>query len=144
MIDKIQPKGLLVATLYRDGKIVYQYETHNLILNSGLSQIAGLVAGIQTAYYNTMVIGTAIPTLSATDTSLAGSVMATTTTNTLITTTVPNDTAKFVGTFNFTGSYTLYGAMLQLAGGTPLAEGSLGSITAVNGDLLVLSWAIQF
>ena len=144
MKDAIRPKGLVVATQYRNGKPIYKYKTHNITLNAGIAQVAGLVAGLQTAYYNTIVVGTATPTLSATDTSLAGSVMAVTSTNSLVTTSVTNDTAQFVGTFNFTTSYTLYGTMLQLAGGTPLAEASLGTVTVVNGDSLVLTWKVQF
>jgi len=143
MFDNFGLKGLVHVEQYRNGEKIYDYETHNMILNSGVAQVVALMIGSSTTYFNSMVVGTSTPTLSATDTSLAGAIATVTTSNSATTTSTTNDTAVFVGNFSFSSSYTLYGAMIMAGTIAALAEASIGTVTVASGDTLQITWKVQ-
>ena len=144
-------KGFVTAEVYdASGNIKDIIETHNLVTNAGFASIAGLVGAISgyTAF-GYQGVGTVNGTPAATDTQLngGGEVARVATTNSLMTTSVTDDTLQLVGTFNFSTAYTIYEAGVFNAAtvgtGTMLAEVSLGTITVQSGDSIQLTWKIQ-
>jgi hypothetical protein len=67
-------------------------------------------------------------------------------TGTLITTTTTNDTAQIVATFNVTGSKSLVESGLFTAAsvGTMLCRKVFGAVAVINGNVLRVTWTIQF
>jgi len=149
--DSVGMKGAIEVVVFdADGNVKQIYENHNTIINMGLPTVAGLMGGLSgyTAF-GYIGIGTVNGTPSATDTGLngGGEVFRAVTTNSLVTTTVTNDTLQMVASFTFTASYTFYEAgVFNSSGvgtGTMLAEASIGTITVNSGDGLQITWKIQ-
>jgi pyruvate carboxylase len=151
MEDGVKIKGMIAVEKFdSSGNKVYEYKSHNLIVNAGLPTVAGLMGGIggYTAF-GYIGIGTVNGTPVVGDTQLngGGEIMRVASTNSLVTTAVTNDTLQMVATFNFTASYTLYEAGVfnasAIGTGTMLAEASLGTVTVASGDSVQITWKIQ-
>jgi len=149
--DNVGMKGMIDVVVFdADGNVKHTYENHNTIINAGLPTVAGLMGGLSgyTAF-GYIGIGTVNGTPAATDTGLngGGEVLRAAATNSLVTTSVTNDTLQMVSSFSFSASYTLYEAGVFNASGvgtgTILAEASVGTITVASGDGLQITWKIQ-
>ncbi len=131
-----------------NGEVKLTGDVQNLIVNEGISYVAGLLEGANTTDFDYMAIGTGTVAAAATDTSLGAQVMINATTNSLTTTTVTNDTAQWVATFNFTSSYAITEAGLYngSTGGTTnilLSHQVFSAINVSNGDSLQITWRVQ-
>lgn len=142
-------KGTIyIKHLDSDGNIKEEREIHNLIVNAGIALVAGLVDGSQTAFIDAMAVGTGITSASSTDTALGTEVMRVATSNSLVTTSVTNDTAQFIGTFNFTASYAITEEGLfnstTASSGTMLSHQVFSAINVVSGDSIQFTHKVQF
>ena len=129
-----------------EGKVVSEKTIHNIICNVGLAKVAGLVAGTATGGFGYVAVGTGTTAAAATDTALGIEVMRVASTNSLITTSVTNDTSQMVATFNFTASYAITesGVFDASSGGNLLAHQVFSAINVVSGDAIIITWQIQF
>lgn len=124
----------------------------NLVPTVGKALAAGrLGASGAPAAVGWTAIGTGAVAAAAGDTAL-GAEIATNggaraaNTPTLVTTTVTNDTAQFVNTFTFTGSFAITEAGLFNASsvGTLAARQVFSAINVVSGDTLQITWKVSF
>ena len=100
-------------------------------------------------YLNSTYLGSAIgeglTAISPADTTLEGEAMRVASTNTLVTTTVTNDTAQMTGTFAITSSLNIAKAAqftTSTTGGTMLCEASFSALPLVNGDTIITIWKL--
>ncbi len=110
MKDRISLKdsNVTIEVVHKDGtKQVIQ--NHNSVVNTGLSQVAGLIGGIGSfsdTYFKYMAIGTGTTTATVTQTLLVTPILsAQSAGRTLTTTNVAKDTCQFTTTFSFTTTY---------------------------------------
>ena len=106
----IKDSNVKIIVTHKDGTVKV-IENHNIVVNTGLSQVAGLIGGIGSfsdAYFKYMAIGTGSTTAGATQSLLVAPVLsAQEATRTLVTTNVTNDTCEFTTTFSFSTTYAL-------------------------------------
>jgi hypothetical protein len=108
-------------------------------------QNAGIVAlatHIRDTYLGS-AIGTGTTAMNPTDTTLEGEQMRVASTNTLITTTVTNDTAQMTATFNISTGMSIAKAAQftsSTSGGTMLSEALFTALPLVNGDSIITIW----
>jgi len=140
----LKGKVLLVHTT-KDGE-VYKYETPNTIVNVGKAQVAGLINGVVTNYFEYLAIGTGTTAADPSDTGLEAEVESRgAATTSRVTTSVTNDTAQLVYTWNFTSSYAITesGIFDSSTGGTLLARQVFDAINVGSGDSLQVTWKLQ-
>ncbi len=144
-LDIIPLKGSLQIIHYRDGVEIERREIHNIICNVGIAKVAGLVAGTATGGFGYMATGTGTTAAAATDTALQTEVLRVATTNSLVTTTVTNDTSQFVGTFNYTATYAITEAGIfdASSAGNLLAHQVFAAVNVVSGDSIQITWKVQ-
>ena len=132
-------------------------DTHNLITNAGRAAISALLNGVGgVAVFASIGQGTGATAANATDTTLQTEVKADGTaasgvhavaaaTNTLVTTTVTNDTAQFVGTISETATIavTESGVFNATTNGTLLARQVFTAVNVVTGDSLQFTWKVK-
>ena len=143
------PKGVLNIKLFdADGNVIQESEEHNLIVNSGIALMAGLLDGSQTAYINAIAIGTGTTAPATSQTALVTEVMRVGSTNSLTTTSVTNDTAQFVSTFSFSSSYAITEAGLfnstTASSGTMLSRVEFSAYNVVSGNSMQITYTVQF
>jgi hypothetical protein len=144
--EKFKLKGFVKIDHIRDGQIIDTREFANLIVNVGKAQIAGLINGVVTTPFKYVAIGTGTTAPAAGDTALAGEThRASATTIDRVTTTVTNDTARWVHTFSFTASYALAesGLFDASTAGNLLARQTFATINVASGDSLQVTWKVQ-
>jgi hypothetical protein len=134
----------------RDGKIIDTRSIRNLVVNAGKAQVAGLINGATSGAFTYIAVGTGTTIPSATDTALQAEIIDSglaraSATCTRITTSVTNDTAQLVVTFNVTGTkaVTESGVFNQSTGGTMLCRQTFSAINVQSGDSLSITWKIQ-
>ncbi len=134
----------------RNGKVIARRRTKDLMVNAGLAAIAGLINGVITNFFDYIAIGTGTTAPANTDTTLqteittnGGQRAAATCTRT--TTTITNDTAQLVVTFNFTGTFavTEAGVLDSASSGTLACRQTFAALNVVSGDSLQLTFKIQ-
>ncbi len=132
--------------VYKDGKELESFNIHNLVMNSGLTEVAKMISGVgTTAIFNYMAVGTGSTAVAATQTALVTEVMRQVdSTISLGTTNVSNDTAVFVNTFAFSTTYTLReaGIFNASSGGIMLARVVYGVVTVSDGSEFKITWKI--
>ena len=159
--DKLTPYGwLTLKHLNANGEVVEERTIKNLIVNVGMFYTAALLSGSTTVKIGYMAIGTGTTAAAATNTSLQTLITSPgpgATTNSLVTTTVTDDTFQAVTTFTFTTSYAVTEAGLFTTAATgnfttaPPTYGSstmlshqvFAAINVANGDSLQITWKVQ-
>lgn len=133
----------------RDGEIIATVTGEDLIVNSGLAAIAGLINGVVTNFFDYIAIGTGTTPPSSTDTALqneitSGGGQRTAATCSRVTTNVPDDTSQLVATFNFTSSFavTESGVFDSPSAGTMLCRQTFAALNVVSGDSLQVTFRI--
>jgi hypothetical protein len=126
----------------RNGEVVAEKE--NLIVNSGVEQLAKLINGESTVSFNYMGIGTSATAPSSTQTSLGSQVAIVKTTNSLATTRVSNDTCLFQATFSFSTSYALteIGLFTSSTSGIMLNRTLIGTVNVSSGIDVSVLWQV--
>jgi hypothetical protein len=119
-------------------------EKENLIVNSGVEQIAKLLNGFSSAYFTYMGIGSSSSLPSSTQVALGNQIEIVKTTNSLGTTRVSNDTCNFQGTFSFSTTYTVteIGLFTSSTSGTMLNRTLIGAVNVDKTIDLSINWQI--
>ncbi|MEM3845137.1 MAG: hypothetical protein QXU98_05490 [Candidatus Parvarchaeota archaeon] len=143
--DSIGLKGKFELLHFRNGEVIERREIHNVICNVGIAKIAGLVAGTATGGFDYMATGTGTAAAAATNTALETEVLRVSTTNSLVTTSVTNDTSQFVATFNYTATYAITEAGIfdASSGGNLLSRQVFAPVNVVSGDSIQITWKVQ-
>ncbi len=135
----------------KDGNLKDREVVENLIVNTGLAEIAGLVGntGSPTAF-TYLAVGSASTAAAATDTTLEteltdGGLKRASATVTRTTTTATNDTLQLVKTFNVTGTKTVreVGVFNNSTSGTMLSRSVLTADKNLeSGDTFTLTYQL--
>lgn len=126
-------------------------DIHNLVVSAGKAGVASRINGSGgEAAFTYIAIGTGTTAAAAGDTTLqteitTGGGARAAATASRVTTTVTNDTAQLVLTFNFTAGFavTESGALNASSAGTLLARQVFSAINVANGDSLQVTWKFQ-
>lgn len=123
---------------------------HNLIVNAGIVQMATL-CGASGTPFSYIAVGTSSTAVSASQTALSAEITDTglqraSATVSLVTTTVTNDTRRFVKVFTATGSKTVeeVGIFNASSGGTMLGRALTGTKSLTNTDTLTITYDVKF
>ncbi len=151
IIENIKLSGELRMVL-RDkyGKIKEKRIIKNTITTVGKAELAGLMLiGVSGTAFDYIAIGTGTPTTTALGSESTGSGGArrggADVTGTRVTTTLTNDTAKWVTTFTFTGALAITeeGIFNAAAAGTMLASQSFSVLNVADSDTLALDHRVK-
>lgn len=127
------------------GELLNTIKMHNCIVNAGLTVVAKLINGVETDFFEHIAIGIGTTTATATDTQLESEITDGGGERASATTSYEADyKAKFVNTFNFTGSYavTESGVFDTNSGGNMLCRQTFSAINVGSGDSLQVTWKI--
>lgn len=123
---------------------------HNSIVNAGIVQMATL-CGASGTPFTYIAVGTSATAVSAAQTALVAEITDTglqraSATVSLVTTTVTNDTRRFVKVFTATGSKTVeeVGIFNANSAGTMLGRALTGSKALTNTDTLTVTYDVKF
>lgn len=149
--DGLRMHGHFEYELRRADGRVERWRQDNLITTVGKAGIAGLANGVVTDFFDYIAIGTGATAAAAGDTTLQTEI----TTNggqralatlSRVTTTTTNDTAQFVVTFTFTGSFavTEAGVLSASSSGTLLNRQVFSARNVDSGDTLTITYKVSF
>lgn len=149
----IQSKTGLTGTiklelLDKDGKVIQTQIIKNLIMNLGKAATAGLLNGQVTSFIRYIAIGTDSTAAAATQTALLAEITTgggsrTAATPSRVTTTVTNDTARFVANWTFSAGFTIREiALLDSASLGVMFARQVVNQTVTNGQGLQATWDI--
>jgi len=140
MNEEIGIKGKLKIELIRDGKIIQTEKVNNIIVTTGKSLVALLVAGSGTAFSH-MAIGTDSTTEVVGDTALTAEVGRVTLTSKATT----NNVIAYVGDFpagTGTGTIVEAGILNASSSGTMLNRATFSSVNKTASDALKITWSV--
>lgn len=146
--------GRFKLKLYdEDGNLKDSREIKNTIVNDGLVETAGLLVGVTPTdgdliAFDSIGIGEGSASVTATDTDLTTSIRREAATPSLTQTSVSEDTAELVNTFNFTASHAIresgvFNTGSADTGGDMLCRQTFPVMNVTNGDSLETTWDIQ-
>lgn len=146
--DKVQALGTLVIELFdQNGMLKERHELKNLVVNTGLAFMAQRLIGTPTAMSH-MGIGTSSTSPAGAQTDLlASTARVALTSSTNITTTVTNDTARFIATFGSgvgTGAIQEAGIFNASTGGTMLNRTVFAVVNKGALDSMTITWDVKF
>ena len=132
------------------GMWVYSLNLQNLVVNTGKAGVSSRINGSGgEAAFTYIAVGTGAVAPAATDTALGaeistGGLARAAATASRVTTTVTNDTAQLVVTFNATASFavTESGVFNAAAVGTMACRQTFSAINVGNGDNLQITWKL--
>jgi len=144
-------KGWFTLRHLRNGKIIEERTINNTVVNVGFAQVAGLLlTDVGGTAFDFIAIGTGTTAATVTDTALeteiaSGGGERADAAGSRITTSVTNDTAQLLATFDFTGSFavTESGVLNAASAGIMLSRQVFGAINVVSGDSIQVTWKIQ-
>jgi len=144
IIEGIKLKGKIKIQVLKDGKVVKEVETENIITNVGRADVAGLINSTVTSPFTYVAVGSGTASPSATDTALQNERMRTNATVSRTTAVVPNDTARWEAVFTATSDMVLTEAGLFNAssGGDMLARGTFPAVSVASGESFRVIWHI--
>lgn len=138
---------------YRAGVMIDERDGKNLITNTGIAGIAGLIVQSgSTAPFTYIAIGTSTATASSTETALVSEISTGggergAGTPSRVTTDITNDTAQILKTFTFTttGTFAITeaGVFNAAASGTMLCRQVFTAITVTTNDTLDVTYKID-
>ena len=136
---------------YRGGNLIDRRVVDNLVTSTGKAAVAALILNdVAEDDFDHIAIGTGTTAAAAGDTALESEITTnggerTAATGTRVTTSVTDDTAQLVATFNFTGSFavTETGVLNAASGGDLLCRQVFSAINVENEDSLQITWKIQ-
>lgn len=133
-----------------DGTVIKELTKKNVITNTGLAEVAGLINGATSGAFDRLAIGTGTTAAAAGDTALeseittGGGARAQDSSPTRSTTTQTNDTAEVNYEWTFTASFSVTeaGVLDAAAAGVLLCRQTFSAIAVVNTDKLEITWKI--
>lgn len=139
--------GLDVVIPFITGYWTKKAISRNLITNAGLAVVAGQINGVTTAPVTAIAIGIGTTAAAAGDTALESEITTNggergAATASRVTTTQTNDTAQWVKTFSFTGSFAVTEEGLldnNTSGGNLLARQVFSAVNVASGDSLQIT-----
>jgi hypothetical protein len=150
LLEGLRLTGEFEVVHRRGGEVIDRRVIKNLVVNAGKAAAAGLLNGVITNFFEHIAIGTGAVAPAAGDTALGAEITTgggarAPGTASRVTTTVANDTAQIVLTFNFTASFavTESGVFDSISAGTMLCRQTFAAVNVVNGDSLQVTWKIQ-
>lgn len=154
MEDTLKLTGNVRLHHIRGGAIIDTRAVKNLVTNAGLALVAGLIVkDVGGTAFDEIAIGTGTTAAALTDTILQAEITTSggqrrtgaNVTGTRVTTDVTNDTAQWVTTFTFTGSFavTEVGIFNDPTTGTLLARAVFAAINVVSGDSLQITYKVD-
>ena len=140
-----------VKVLDKDGNVKSEDVFKNLIVDVGKQEVVKLISGQGGTAFSTIAIGTGTTAEAATDTGMELELTRKAATISIVTTTITNDTARFVATFSSadgltgTAAVTEYG--LFNAAATPVmlshAIKAAKNMDWDAGEQLEVTWDVQ-
>lgn len=130
----------------KEGRIKDVRDIKNLIVNAGKAAVAGLIlTDVSVSDFDQIAIGTGTTAPAAGDTALETETHRSAGTGSRVTTSVTDDTAQLVVTFNFSGSYAITeaGVFNAGSGGDMLCRQTFSAINVANGDSLEITYKVQ-
>ena len=146
-MDKMGMKGKINLVHFRGGMPFDERDVDNLVVTTGKAGAAGLFCGEKTDFFEYLAIGTGTTSPAAGNTSLTAIAGArASATVSLGTTTVANDTAQLVATFNFNAAtaITEAGIFDASTNGTLATHATFSPINVASGDSLQLTYKVAF
>ena len=146
--DVVKATGNLVIELFDpNGNLKEKVEVKNLVVNGGLAFMAQRLIGVPTTMSH-MGIGTSSTAAAAAQTDLiASSARVALTSSTNVTTTVTNDTARYIATFGAgtgTGAIQEAGIFNASTAGTMLCRTVFAVINKGALDSMTITWDVKF
>lgn len=148
-MERIGIDGAVEILHLRKGEVVDRRDFHNLVVSAGKAEVAGLMNGVTTGPFTYIAIGTGVAAAAAADTALGAEITTgggarASATCTRVTTTVTNDTAQLVLTFNLTATFavTESGCFDAATAGVLLCRQVFSALNVVSGDSLQITWKI--
>lgn len=151
-MEGVRLKGWAEYVLFGpDGDVKERREVSNLVVNLGKAGIAGLMNGAVATTFRYMAIGTATSATGATDTVLGaeigsgGGARVLSGTIDRTTTTVANDTARWINTYTFTAAFAVGESAIfdSSSAGVMLNRAPFAVINASSSDTLQVTWKVQ-
>ena len=143
-MDHLKIKGWLIIQQIKDNKIIKEDTFDNLVVNSGLSYVAGLMGGFQSAPFKYIAIGLGDTPATETDTSLDNEYVRSEADNIeLVTTEAENDTLQLTKTWAFTSRKAICEAGVFNEEGVMLSRRVFSACNIENGINLRIIWRIQ-
>lgn len=143
-------KGWLeFKVLDKNGRVKQQGEIKNIITNVGLAAAAGLLNGQVTNFFDYVELGTDATAAAATQTALLAAITTgggdrKLATASRVTTTVTNDTARWVATWTFSAGFTIREVgIFDAASAGNMLNRQVVNITVVSTDVLQITWNVQ-
>ena len=147
--EGLRVTGWVAVTVVRDGLVIYNYESHNLITTAGKdyisAQIGSTAPGANGANYVGLSLDVAAP--AAADTILAGEIgsgglgRAQGTYSHTVGTNTYTVQKQFTASATHTGVQKA-GLFTASAAGTMMAENTFSSVNLVSGDQITITWTI--
>ena len=128
-----------------EGRLIEEKTFHNLFVDVGKSQVAGLLINAG-SYPTHIAVGTGTTAETSTDTALEAEVAREAISDYSLTTTdVTNDTATFNVTISFSAAYAIteYGLLDAASAGNLFAHKIDTATNVSDGDSLKITWNLQ-
>lgn len=143
--EEVGMRGEVLVRVIRQGQVVHEERTRNLVVNAGKNAVAGLFygeTGVNPFRYVAVGTGTTAPTVN--DTALQSEITGSGLARTLATCSRTNNEVTLVASWNVTGSVTVSesGIFNAASGGTMFARVTFAGLPLVNGDYLELRWKV--
>lgn len=147
MKDSTRLKGELIVKVKKANQSEWKTVVHkkNLVVNTGIAQVAGLINGTATGEFSYIAIGSGTTAPSATDTALQNELARGDATESRVTTDTTNDTAQWVYTFTATSSWAVSeaGVFNASSGGTMLNRVTFSTINLAQNDQLQVTFKLD-
>jgi len=134
----------------KDGELLSEETIDNTVTNTGKAEIAGLINEATSGGFKWLALDASSTAAAATDTALASEITSDSlkriaATCTRVTTTVTNDTAQAVKTWNCTATQTVYGAGLldSSSSGVMASRATFAAKNLTSGDSLQITHQLK-
>jgi len=141
--------GIVNVKHFRNNELLSDNTYRNVITNTGLAEVAGLINGVTSGPFQYLAIGTGTTNESITDTALESEITSGGGERALAdasrtTTSITNDTAVLTNTWTFTSSFAVSEAGIfdASSGGVMLSRKTIGPYNVTSGDSIQLTWKI--
>lgn len=146
-VQQLGLKGIFTIE-HRDstGKILDKFDIDNTVTTVGKAGVASLLQGGTSARYRRIALDASSTVAKVGNTTLASEIISPSlarvlSTNTIVTTTVTNDTSQLVHTFNSTATQSVYGVGVfnTASAGTLISRTTFAAKNLVSGDSLTVT-----
>jgi hypothetical protein len=148
--SKVGLYGELEVLHIRNDKVIDRHYFPNVITNTGIAEVAGLINEVTSGGFTYIAIGTGVTGELVTDSTLESEISSgggsrASATPSRITTAVTNDTAQLLHTFSFTSGFavTESGIFDAASVGVMLARKTFTAMNVANGDAIQITWKVQ-